>query len=70
MMRLVVALGLVMLVALGGLGLHAVRDGYQFVERRRLQAALLTFRPDGARRLGEAGGRRGPRPRPVDPGRA
>lgn len=47
MMRLAVALGLVVLAVLGGLGLHAVRDGHQFVEAPRLQAALLTFRPTG-----------------------
>lgn len=47
MVRVVISLGLVVLVMLGGLGLHAVRDRYQFVDADRLQAALLTFRLTG-----------------------
>ena len=46
-MRVVLSLGLVVLAILGGVGLHAVRDRYQFVDADRLQAALLTFRPAG-----------------------
>ena len=68
MLRLVVALGLVVLAVLGGLGLHAVRDGHQFVGAAAA-GGPADVSSSRARRLGEAGGGRGTLPRPVDPGR-
>lgn len=52
MRRLILSLVLVVALAAGGLGLHAVRDRHQFVDETRLQAALLIFRP--AERNGSA----------------
>ena len=66
MVRVVLSLGLVVLVVLGGVGLHAVRDRYQFVEADRLQAALLTFRPAGRDGSDQAGGGRRSLPRALD----